>query len=326
MDDLIPRKGREGNRWFNERPDGDAVSAWFAEAVTMPEGLKAEDYVGGVTLIPGKEKANEPRGFKEDGSPVWTEIENLVFTPYVKVETRVQFWTDLLTANPDWLGVVEAIDPLDQDPALPPGFSKLRVASSDNKITPYMLCTMKVTVFERGSVEWKEWRNTKTGVLERARVGKTVIDAAPATKQVPVLGRYGPDDNAVMKAQTGAVGRALGMAGMLIVPGTGVATAEDMRELAAQEGIAPAAKEERPPAAEGRAALDAAAEPTHDELVATASGLITRLQAEKPASHTAFMAWVQERGFTGKVSEMKDPNIKQLVKQVEKYLEAKDGS
>jgi len=326
MTDFQARRGQEGNRWFNERPDGDAVASWFAGAVDMPEGLKAEDYVGGVVLIPGKEKADEPLGFDDRGFPRWTEVENLVFTPYVKVETRVAFFHALMSKHcEEWEGVIEPVVPEDgMVKGLPPGFQRIAL-QKEEKVTPYLLCTMKVTVFKRGTVKWREYRNTRTGALEFKRTGETIIDAAPATKQVPTLRRFGPDDSVVMKAETGAIGRALGMAGMLIVPGTGIATAEDMREAIAERGIQPAAKEEGMPSPEGRAAKSATAELSHEELVTMGSGLVVRLREVNEAAHTAFLAWCHERGFKGSMSEMKDGDLKQVIKQAEKGLETAQG-
>lgn len=324
--EVTQRKGKEGNRWFNERPDGEEIVKWFADAVEMPEGLDYAHYVAGVTLIPGKEKSNEPRGFNEDtGAPMFTEVENLVFTPYIKVETRVQFWHDLMAANPDWLGVIEPVAPLKPDPHLPPGFSRLRVATAEDRVTAFTTCTMKVTVYKRSSVEWETITNQLTGEKQRIRVGETVRDPAPATKMVPMLGRYGPDVHALEKAETGAVGRALGMAGMLVVPGTGVATAEDMRELAEQEGISPVAREERPPSPEGRASLDAGLEPTHEELVARAESVIGQLKDKDEPAFTLFLAWCKETGHAGKVREQKDADLKLLIRRAEREIERLEG-
>lgn len=323
--EIVERKGKEGNRWFNERPGGEEVVAWFKDAVVMPEGLDHAHYVAGVTLIPGKEKSNEPRGFK-DGYPTFTEVENLVFTPYIKVETRVQFWHDRMAANADdWLGVIEPVAPQKPDPHLPPGFARLRVATSEDRVTAFVTCTMKVTVYERSSVRWETVTNQRTGEKRRVRVGNALIDPAPATKMVPMLGRYGPDVHALEKAETGAVGRALGMAGMLVVPGTGVATAEDMRELAEQEGISPVAREERPPSPEGRASLDAGLEPTHDELVTRAESVIGQLKEKDEAAFTLFLAWCKESGHAGKVREMKDADLKLLIRKAEREIETLEG-
>lgn len=323
MTELKVRSGREGNRWFNERPSSEDVASWFSTAVNLPEGLEAKNYVGGVVLIPGKEKGDEPMGLNSQGLPQSQEVENLVFTPYVKVETRVAFWHDLLRLRKDdWEGVIEPVIPEGGTvPGLPPGFQRIAL-EKDGKPTPYILCTMKVTVFKRGTITWKEYRNNnKGGEVELRRTGETIIDAPPATKQVPTLRKYGPDDSVIMKAETGAIGRALGMAGMLIVPGTGIATAEDMREAISDRGTPAAAKEAGEPSAEGRAAKSANAELSHEELVTMGSGLIVQLKEASEPAHTAFLAWCHERDFRGSLAEMKDGDLKQVIKQAEKALE-----
>lgn len=324
-DEVTQRKGREGNRWLNDRPSADDVATWFKEAVKMPEGLDAADYVGGVTLIEGKEKSHEPRGFKDNGDPLFTEVYNLVFTPYVKVETRVQFWHDLLRKNQEqWEGFLEPVRQPEWELKLPPGFSKITVAKDERIQTSFVCSTMKVTVYKRGTVKYETVRNSRSGEGERVRTGEVIIDAPPATKMIPLLSGNA-DPMSLMKAETGAVGRALGFAGMLIVPGAGVATAEDMREAQAFETQVASARqggEDAPPAAEGQARLDASTEPTHDELVALTTGTITRLKEEFEPEHTAFMAWVSERGFGGKLSEMKDADLKQILKKAEAEVKA----
>lgn len=323
MTEFQARRGQEGNRWFNERPSGETVAKWFDGAVAMPEGLKAEDYVGGVVLIPGKEKANEPLGFDDRGFPRWTEVENLVFTPYVKVETRVAFWKDLLEKHKDeWEGVIEAVVPEGGAvKGLPPGFQRIALKKGEAE-TPYLICTMKVTIYKRGTVAWKEYRNTQTGSIELRRTGETILDPPPATKQVATIGKYGPDDNVIMKAETGAIGRALGMAGMLIVPGTGIATAEDMREAINERGTMAAAKEDAPPSPEGRASKAVDAELSHEELVSMASGLVVRLKEASQEAHKALLAWCHERGFKGSMGELKDGDLKQVIRAAEKALES----
>lgn len=312
------RKGREGNRWVNERPSGEEVSAWFKDAVDWPEGLDAANYVGGVTLIEGSEKAKEPRGFKDDGTPLFTELYNLVFTPYVKVETRVQFFHDLCALNPEWEAYLEPVPQPEWASKLPPGFSKVVVSTGTDRATSFICSTMKVTIYKRGTVRYESIANRRTGEVEVVRRGEVVKDAPPATKMIPLL-NSGADPMSLMKAETGAVGRALGMAGMLIVPGAGIASAEDMREAQAFEVQLASAREEIEPgpAAEGKAALDASLEPTHDELVALATATINELKKASEPQHQQFIAWVQERGFQGKLSEKKDAELKQIAKKAE---------
>lgn len=318
------RVGKEGNRWYNERPNGEAIAEWFSTAVEIPEGLKAESYVAGVVLIPGKEKANEPWGFNDRGLPMWQEVENLVFTPYMKVETRVQFFHDLMAANDDWLGVIEPVEPEEPNGKLPPGFSRIVVAEKDKAQVPFVTCTMKVTVYKRSTVETRTRLDTRTGVLHTSRTGETLIDAAPATKMVPLLDRWKKaDPHALEKAETGAVGRALGMSGMLVIPGTGIATAEDMQQALGQEAASGVeAGAETAPAAEGSAARDVGTEPSHAELVALASSTVNALKEADEARYTTFLAWVQERKFGTKVGTMPDPALKELIKKAEGELEA----
>lgn len=319
------RVGKEGNRWYNERPKGDDIADWFSTAVEIPEGLKAANYVAGVVLIPGKEKANEPWGFNDRGLPMWQEVENLVFTPYMKVETRVQFFHDLMAANSeDWLGVIEPVEPEEPNGKLPPGFSRIVVAEKDNAQVPFVTCTMKVTVYKRSSVETRTRLDTRTGVLHTSRNGETLIDAAPATKMVPLLDRWKKaDPHALEKAETGAIGRALGMAGMLVIPGTGIATAEDMQQALGQESTSSVeAGAETAPAAEGSAARQIGVEPSHAELVALAGSTVNALKDSDAARYTAFLAWVNERGFGTKVGVMQDGQLKELIKKAEGELEA----
>lgn len=318
------RVGKEGNRWYNERPKGDDIAEWFATAVEMPDGLDHKSYVAGVVLIPGKEKADEIVGYNDRGLPMFTEVENLVFTPYMKVETRVQFWHDLMAKHAEeWLGVIEPVEPEEGAAKLPPGFSRILVKDKDGEV-PFVTCTMKATVFERATVEIKEFRNTKTGKVEMRVEGTPVMDPAPATKMVPLLNRWkSADPHALEKAETGAVGRALGMAGMLVIPGTGIATAEDMQQAIGQEprsGVEAGA--EAPPAGEGAAARDVSVEPSHAELVTLAGSTINALKEASNERYTAFLAWVQERGYNRKVVELGDPQIKELLKKAEGELEA----
>lgn len=316
MSEVEIRKGQEGSRWINERPSSKDVAEWFQEAVMLPEGLDAANYVSGVTLIQGTEESKEVIDFKEDGTPIWREVKNLIYVPYVKVEARVQFFHDLMAQHrEDWLGVIEPVPVPSPAPDLPPGFFKF--VSGD---TPFICCTMKVTVFERASVEWKEVRNVQTGEVERARVGKTVIDAPPATKMVPSKRKYA-DTSSIMKAETGAVGRALGMAGMLVVPGSGVATAEDVREAQDMEGQPAASREEGQQPPEGVRGMTIE-EPSHEELTTRAVGLIQQLKETHEPTWQTFMEWVKERGYGGKVSELEDPAIKGLIKKAERDLGA----
>lgn len=318
------RQGKEGNRWVNTQPSGDDIAAWFKANVQIEEGLDGDHYVGGVTLIPSTEKSKEIVGWDAGNSPIIKPVYDLVFTPYMRVETRVKYFHDLM-AEREWLGVIEPIALEQQDPRLPRGFFFAATRTGEGREVRYIGCSMKVTVYERASVEFQRVTiDKRTGEEDLRRTGKVIIDGAPATKMVPVLGYGAEADNfAIMKAETGAVGRALGMAGMLVIPGTGIATAEDMVEAgrmdeSAAAGGSPEAAElpddDSPVAGLGATELD-----DDDKLREQATRLIDELK-EFPESHTEFMRWAKERGHV-RLSEVTSPALRGLVRKAENTLE-----
>lgn len=206
-----------GSRWIGNAPSGEDVAKWFAENVKLhhPE-LRHADYVQGVTLITSSETTKELR----DGAIV--EVERLVHVPYAKVETRIAYFWDYCRLA-GLTGVIEPVQVRRVEGAgvantnLPDGFFRIPVQEPDAKWVYYVACAMKATVYQPD--------------VRAGGRGRAVVDAPPAVKQVALVNRYGDSDPyALMKAETGAVGRALGMAGMLALPGSGVATAEDMQE------------------------------------------------------------------------------------------------
>lgn len=295
------RIGQEGSRWYNQPPTGEELAEWFKTNVDLHEGLEASDYVQGVTMISGTEKAQAVVGWSGK-NPVIERVENLVFTPYVKVETRVKYWHDLLAKHPDWLGVIEPVIPESQAPSLPAGFFPFSIQTAADKVTRYVCCTMKATIFKRDTVRMERVTiDKRTGEQRLIRTGETILDAPPATKMIATLGRYGPDDFALMKAETGAVGRALGLAGMLVIPGTGVATAEDLQEAQALESqpTPPQEPEEAAPPGE-------APEESLEDLRNQALLVVNALKAEAPERFKDFAAWAKERGI-GEIAKLDDP-------------------
>lgn len=315
------REGQEGSRWVNVRPTGEQLAAWFKENVSIPEGLKHEDYVSGVTLIQQTEKSKEIVAWSPEGQPVIAERSNLVFVPYAKVETRVKYFHDLMALHADeWQGVIQPVSVPEPDKSLPPGFFFMLVPTGENRGVRYICSTMKVTVFKRGTVERVEQerpvgvhRNPVTRV-----VGETIIDAPPATKMIPVSGNRGPDNFSLMKAETGAIGRALGLAGMLVIPGTGVATAEDMAEAEALD------RAPQPQAtAEGAEVPQEGKSPEQviSDLRQSAAEAISALKTEFPARFEDFRTWAQERGI-GRIDEINDePKLRGLVTKAERELQ-----
>lgn len=319
--EVAVRKGQEGGRWVNERPSGEDVAKWFEANVDVADGLDISHYVSGLTLISSVEKVKETIGFRENGSPVLQEMEHSVFVPYVKVETRVKYFHDLMAQNRDeWVGFIEPVPPEEPNPKLPPGFFRMVVSAKEGDV-PYICSSMKVTVYKRGTVkEERVLLDSRSGLYEVRRTGEVLIDGAPAVKAVPLLTRYrSSDPNAVMKAETGAVGRALGFAGMLVAPGSGVATAEDMEEAQRMEGAPPAGGTPGPaelPGAPGLAVQSASPE----ELRPRAVGLIGELEADFPDRHKAFLEWCSERKFA-KVSELNEAALKGIIRKVENELD-----
>jgi hypothetical protein len=305
--DVERREGQEGSRWYNKPPSGKELSDWFSDNVDLHEKLDPKHYVQGVTMIPNVEKAKAVVGWNQNGSPVIAQVENLVFTPYAKVETRVKYFHDLMALHPEWVGVIEPVVTETQIATLPPGFFRYSVQGAEGATFNFVCCSMKVTVFERESLTLKERLNPKTGEMERWRDGKTVIDGAPAVKMIATLGRYGPDSFALMKAETGAIGRALGLAGMLVIPGTGIATAEDLEEVQAMAGNGPAAtpEEEVKPPEDPQPTPESQAADLID-LRQQAVAIITTLKDEFPVAFNEFKEWAQERKI-GEVGKLTDP-------------------
>lgn len=301
------REGQEGSRWYNVPPDGKELAKWFEENVPLHDGLDPKHYLPGVTLIPATEKAKTVVGWQQS-APVIEQVENLVYVPYAKVETRVKYFWDLMAKNEEWLGVIEpvAIERKGSSIALPTGFFRFQV-QTDKGVVSYVCCTMKVTVFKRETVKLNERLNPKTGEIERWREGEKILDAAPATKMIGTLGRFGADDFSLMKAETGAIGRALGMAGMLVIPGTGIATAEDMQEASAMEGRSTPSLPE-----DGE---QAAAPPTQppeaesvDDMREQAILLVNTIKDEFPDLFKTFIAWATDRKI-GEIGKVEDSRI-----------------
>lgn len=312
------RLGREGNRWVNERPSGEEISKWFTENVPIDERLDAKNYVAGVTLIPTNEKSKEVVGWDAGNSALFQDVWDLVLTPYMRVETRVKYFHDLMALD-GHLGVIAPVELPEQDPRLPVGFFPTAISSGPdgNKVVRYVGCTMKVTVYKKGSLkEEKVLLNTRRGEYEMVRRGTILLDGTPATKVVPVLSYDKPDTYALMKAETGAVGRALAMAGMLVIPGTGLASAEDVLEIDPRNTPTEEVAAELPDDFEPVEAVAASA--SEEELRESAKGIIEEL-GEFPPTLAEFKAWAKERGYE-RLSEVTSPALRGLVRKAENML------
>lgn len=206
---------REGSRWRFGRPTGDEVAAWFRTSVPLDEGMKHEDFVSGVVLIPAAEKVKKQKPNRQGTE----EVYELTHTPYVRIDTRVAYFHKLADAL-KLIVVIEAVqvprvgEGAYKNDNMPDGFWWHIVVNGEGQHIRYLCCTQRVALYKPEHY----FIDTDTPLARPVRAGVS-------TKQV--LG--GADINGLAKAETGAIGRALGVAGILVV-GTGIATAEDMQD------------------------------------------------------------------------------------------------
>lgn len=289
-----------GSRWYGDAPTGAEVAEWFEGNVALHEGLEHDRYVQGVTMISQSEKGPEIRDDRI------VEVQRLVHVPYIKVETRVAYFWDLMLEK-GCLGVIEPVDVPRVEASginnsnLPKGFFRIPVPVIQNGQpghVHFIACSMKVTVYEPD--------------IRSGGRGRVVMDPPPATKQIAMIDRWGkPDPYALMKAETGAVGRALGMAGMLVLPGSGVATAEDMQEMQAATGAGASADE---------AQLPAGTEGTAADAPESLADMISRLQSAAPKLYQELEEWAAERKPAIKLDAVKSTQERAVRAQVERKL------
>lgn len=285
---------REGSRWIGDKPSGKEVADWFLANAPMHEGMNAEDYVTGVVLIPAREKIK----LLADGKLV--EREQQTWTPYVKIETRIAYFWKWVALHPEWVGAIEPADVqrLELEGVfnahLPAGFFRLPVQDSSGRFVHYVCCSMQVRIYTR----------------DAEGLDHNIMEPAAGSKMVAMLNRFGVDDNALMKAESGAVGRALAMAGMLVIPGSGVASAEDMNEMLANEGRS------------ASVSVDPTlpATPTTGSLVDEVQTLSVRLQSENPGAFEELELWAAEKGLD--LNDLKEHQLRGVHRALLRKLDA----
>jgi hypothetical protein len=308
------RRGREGSRWYNQRPTAREFADWF-QTVPIDDGLKHQDYVSGVVLIPSKEKGKEVREFNQTtGAPIIADVENLVYSPHPNVTTRIRYFKDYLALHPEWVGVYE-VDRAKQDVGLPDGFFRYSAAGPDGKPVNFVGYSVRARVLLRDTVRHVDVREgTIGGVMVQTRrvEGTPVLEGTPGSKIAPVAGRWGVDENALMKAQSGAVGRALGNLGMLVIPGAGIATSEDMHEALSGENVG-VPTPELPPATPVQ---------SRDDNAERIKALKSDLQQLSPVAVQEFETWAMERGL--KMDNAGDVNtaIRRLERDIDRLSRA----
>lgn len=292
---------REGSRWIGEPPSPDDFATWFRRSVRIHDGLDAENYVGGITLIPAKEKRQLEQ--RKGQQVVFVDQYRMSYTPYAKVETRIAYFWDLCMVR-GWVGEIAPVIPPNamtviEGAAIGEPFYLMPALREDGRIGIQRACTMRVRVYdpERGG-----------------RHGGVVMMPPGGTK----VGPLSTDVNSALRVETGAVGRALGMAGMLVIPGSGVATAEDMQELAGQTDRLDQPEPSLPSApANGEAAAG-------DDLRSQAEVLRLRIESDFPGLADELELWAQERKID--INEPKPTQLRALVKQMERKLQEVESS
>lgn len=301
---------QEGSRWIGTPPTPDEFAKWFGDNVTIHDGLDATDYAPGITLISGKEKVKQ---INQGGGII--EVERLVHTPYAKIETRVKYWNAWLdlAAQDEVVGVIQPADVkrLDvegfRNDYLPPGFFRHPVKLNDGKFAHFICCSFRCRLLKADSVEEKF-------ISGRPFVTGTPVREWPTgTKMIPTLAWNKVDENAIMKAETGAVGRALGMASMLVIPGSGVATAEDMLELQA----GPSNAEGVEGGGESDAQLPDAEQPggEQDEVRKRIAELFAKVLEDKPGKVEEIRAWATEKKID--LDDLKEHQLRGVLRKLE---------
>lgn len=274
---------QEGSRWRYKKPSGEEVGAWFATQ-PLDEGMSHADFVSGVVIIPASEKVKVQ--VERNNRAATEDAYEMTYTPYVRVDTRISYFRKL-AAQRSQIAVIEpvTVPRMDRGEAynlnLPEGFwwHIVKTGEAASAFVRYLCCTMRVALY-REEDYFADPTVAHSSGLKSHREIKPLREGR-ATKQVVAKG---DDMNALAKAETGAVGRSLGMAGILVI-GTGLATAEDMAEL---RGGTEAAAPVLPEAAQGGAE-------TPEEVNARLIELQGEMTSQAPDKWAEFSAWWTER-------------------------------
>lgn len=303
----IPRReGREGNRWINRRPSSEELYDWFFDAVKLHDGMTHRDWIGGVVLIQQTEEVDEFVGHSSDGRPqIINGVQHIFYTPYPRVETRVEYFNRYIASNDELTGFILPVPAADPK-GLPVGYTAIQVAEADGRAATLVLYSARVLVLKTRGLEWIK-QTDPDGVKRLYPHGDIVTYGPMGTKSVPMLDRWsGADPHAIARAQTGAIGRALGMAGFLVFPGSGVASAEDMQEVPGAGSSSPTLEPEQ-----------AEAPKTEDEIRAQVATLIAGFQEDSPERLASFQEWAKGRGL-GRLEDVSGVALKGVLRKLEK--------
>jgi len=345
---------RQGSRWLYAQPNEEQGREWFGSQ-RLHAGMDHDPYIGGVVVIGANEKIKQTF---QNAVGAWLnrEVERMVFTPYVKVDTRIAYfhdWVAHLNAD-DPFKYITVIEPVpvkiidnDRSPYfnahLPEGYFMHVVRNNTNNesFNRYICARWRTAIYERES-----WLHKVRGDDEARPLLQGI-----GTKQTLLVKQYA-DDNALMKAETGAIGRALGVAGILVV-GTGIATAEDIQEAMAAPGGAqtagneggdlpdvvapsepgPGAPMEGPQVAEGQVQMpgivDQLAPPetplspqeTDERLRVRARQLGAELQEASSTAYAAYTQWYMKERHFPPLDQLSGPALNGAVVKLERTLD-----
>lgn len=267
--DVAPKQ--EGSRWRFTRPSSEEVATWFT-SVPLDDDMNHSDFVSGVVLIPATETV------KYQTRTGTAERKEMTFTPYMRVDTRIAYFHKLAEAKKlipviEPVAVPQVTSGAGKNDHMPEGYW-WHVIGTETQNTKFLCCTMRVALYREEdyfSLDRPEEVKGSSRPLRPVRFGVS-------TKQIKGLA----DDNMLAKAETGAIGRALGVAGILVV-GTGIATAEDMAEMGSSPLV-------------GAPTLPEIEEAESDEqLNERLLALQTKMQQDVPEKWSEFSAWWTER-------------------------------
>lgn len=177
---------------FDHKPSQEEIAKWFA-GFKLHDGLEHSRYVGGIVAIENK----------MGGKSTWSL--------YINATARISYFWDWVDQN-DYVARIDVDGPHDLEIHLP-----------EDKKSRQIFITATITVATPKSFDSVEKMLIRKSSGKK-QVGTTIFrrgyNGAP--------GVVFPDNDAIMKAETGAIARALGSLGMLALPGSGLATAEDM--------------------------------------------------------------------------------------------------
>jgi len=182
--------------WSSE-PSTEEIIKWF-NGIPLHEGMDQykSKYIGGIVVI--------------------KNAQTKQYNPYPLAGTRIAYFWDWVTHN-DYRAVIETRDPVEFDMPFRAGEEAGTFLTAKSL---YVAATVRVMDHEGNVLRESTARKQ---VALNMKVNNWVNGKAAGKITIP-------DFTSCMKAETGAIARAVAQLGMLSLPGSGIASAEDMQE------------------------------------------------------------------------------------------------